>query len=263
MFITKADDIFNKTKDSCFDELVELANGFKPLTVEQASKDWPELYKQWEKSVDEGKPDYSVYEADSYLYESFLCWKLYASRYVKLLRKYLAKDDCKLKVDEIKTIADLGCGCGYSTVALKSVFPDATVIGTNLPGTMQYYIDKKVCEGIDGCYMQDENDDFKESMDMIFASEFFEHLTNPIDLLEELIKKYSPKYFVVANTFTKMSLGHFREYYYDGTAYTGPDMSRKFNDILRSHGYVAVETGFFNNRPRVWMYNEPKYKSLF
>lgn len=263
MFITEADEIFTKTKKSSFNELVELANGFKPLTVEQASDGWPALYDRWEKSVENGSPDYSVYGDDSYLYESFNCWKYYASRYVRLLQRYLSNKDCELDVEKIKHIVDLGCGCGYSTVALKSVFPKATVVGTNLPGTMQYYIDEKVCEGVEGCYMQDENDDFQFDVDLVFASEFFEHLTHPIDLLDKLVSKYKPNYFVIANTFTKMSLGHFNSYVYNGLKYSGIEMSRLFNKRLRHYGYVPVNTGFFNNRPRIWKYVYNSHTKLF
>lgn len=34
----------------------------------------------------------------------------------------------------VTSIGDLGCGCGYSTAALKMEFPGAIVCGTQVPG---------------------------------------------------------------------------------------------------------------------------------
>lgn len=118
---------------------------------------------------------------------------------------------------------------------------------------MQYAINVHVTDNIDDIHIYDENEAFSlNNVDMVFASEFFEHLTNPIEYLTKLIKTYRPKYFVFANTFGQMALGHFNSYFDDGCEYVGKQVSRRFNKVLRENGYVKVETGFFNHRPSIF-----------
>lgn len=269
MIVGKAEDIFNQIHKSDFENLVSLATQYEDIPVEQilhwyeADNDiLNELRERWVKSLSDVMPDYSVYSHPAYLNESFLCWKKYARRYVKLLQKYLTSSDCVIDKSKVHTILDLGCGCAYSTLGLKAIFEDAKVVGTNLKGTLQFKIDDGVVENIDGCRIINEDDTLSlTSVDMVFASEFFEHLTEPIALLASLIETYSPEYFVFANTFTQMSIGHFYNYFYDGKSYTGKEMSRLFGKYLRKHGYERVKTGFFNGRPQIY-YKRPKFVRL-
>lgn len=256
MIVEQAKDIFDKIKTKDYFELEDIAKKIEP-SFHYEKDDWPKLYETWEKSVLRGEFDFSVYNHDAYLFESFICWKIYSRQYLIDLRKYLASSDCEIDRSKIHRILDLGCGCAYSTVGLKSIFDDACVMGTNLKGTLQFSIDEFVCENIDGCSMVDENDTFNlGNVDMVFASEFFEHIQEPIDFLLSLLRAYSPEYLVVANTFTRMSLGHFSEYFYNGEAFNGIRMSRMFNDTLRENGYISLSTGFWNNRPKVWKRGE-------
>ena len=266
----KIDLILSKVRKEDFLEMLHLAKSYKDIDVDSLYKAYcehnsnlPSLYERWEDSVKRGNPDFSVYGDDAYLNESFTCWKLYAREYIKSIKSYLTKSDCEIDVDEIHTIVDLGCGCGYSVVALKSVFPNARVIGTNLKGTLQFELDKRMCEDVEGCSIVDESETLGlGSVDFVFASEFFEHLDNPTSLLENLIKVYNPRYFVIANTFTKMSLGHFEKYHWDDSIFEGRVVTYLFNDYLRSKNYKSLNTGFFNNRPRVWKLME-KNDALF
>jgi hypothetical protein len=92
---------------------------------------------------------------------------------------------------------------------------------------------------------------FHNSCDMIFASEYFEHIINPISHLLELIK-LQPKYFIVANTFGQRAVGHFDYYQLDGSMVSGKEISKVFNNTLRKSGYEKVETTLWNNRPMYW-----------
>ena len=60
------------------------------------------------------------------------------------------------------------------------------------------------------------------------------------------------QYFIFANTFGQMSLGHFNSYFDNGNEYAGKQVSRKFNNTLRENGYTKVETNFFNHRPSIF-----------
>jgi SAM-dependent methyltransferase len=274
--ITKPDEIFAHIGKSHLLSLLNLAHEYEPLlNVEEVYDDYcagnpglRDLYDEWALSVKEHKPAFELYGHDLYMNEAFNCWKLYSRRYLLLLRKYLSRPDCVIDKDDVKTVLDLGCGCGYTTVGLSSLFPDATVCGTNLSGTLQYKIAEDVCRDFPNCIICDEshNANLHKAPDLVFASEFFEHLTEPLVLLDDLVSKYRPKYFVFANTFTKMSLGHFERYWDCDHSFDGKKMSREFISRLRKHGYVKVPTKFFNNRPSIYMLTEntpAKSKPLF
>lgn len=266
MIVESAEDILDQIHKDDFIRLVDLAQQFenvpKDFLIQQyetGNEVLTQLQDLWVESLKKGSPDYSVYTNPAYLNESFVCWKQYARRYIRLLQKYLTTPSCVIDKDKIHTILDLGCGCAYSTVGLKAVFENACVVGTNLRGTLQFKIDEAVTDNIDGCSMLNETDTLTlPSVDMIFASEFFEHLTEPIDLLAALLDTYNPEYIVFANTFTRMSIGHFYSYAYDGHVYEGKEITRIFGTYLRKHGYVRVHTGFFNGRPQIY-YKRPKF----
>lgn len=267
MIVNNADEIFDKIHRDDFKELISLAKNYEDIPEEFLLQQYDtgntaleQLQEQWVKSLQNNNPDYSVYAHPLYMNESFNCWKIYARRYLQLLSKYLKRPDCVIDKDSVETILDLGCGCAYSTVGLKSLFADADVAGTNLADTLQYNIDMCVTSNISDCYIVDESLTLKlPSVDMVFASEFFEHLQEPIALLESLIQTYNPRYFVFANTFTRMSIGHFFKYLYNGSWYTGKEITRIFGTYLRKHGYARVQTGFYNGRPQIY-YRRPVFK---
>ena len=266
--LTKPEDIFSHISKNHLLALLNLAHEYEPtLDVDEVYTDYcagnpglKDVYAEWAMSVKEYEPAFELYGHDLYMNEAFQCWKLYSRRYLTLLRKYLARPDCEIHMSDVKTVLDLGCGIGYTTVGLSSIFPDATIIGTNLSGTLQYKIAEDICRDFPNCIICDEshNANLHKSPDLVFASEFFEHLIEPLELLDNIIGKYRPKYFVFANTFTKMSLGHFEKYFADDRSIDGKTMSREFIKRLRSHGYVKVSTKFFNNRPSIYMLADEK-----
>ena len=248
-------DIFNKIKVSDFAELCNMAKEIDvsiddELLIEEMktkNKCLERLQERWEESL-RTSPDYSVYGEHCYLNEAFVCWKTYSRRYLKLIKKYISTDEAMASV---KSIVDLGCGIAYSTLGLKEIFPNADVYGTNMPGTLQYQIDAKVCDG-SGCVIVDDNLSAPGKIEMVVAFEFFEHIVSPVELLLDIIRVYSPKYIVFANTFNNMAIGHFNSYKHNGMTLTGRQTSRLFGDTLRNNGYSKVNTGFFNNRPCIY-----------
>ena len=224
-----------------------------------------ELQERWFKSLDNNIPDYSIYSEDDYINEAFYCWKTYSRKYLLMLRKYLQEENCEIEIDNIYNILDLGCGIGYTTVGLYNIFDKAKIVGTNVKDSTQYLVDKVATENFDDrITIIDEADTLNlDNIDLVFASEFFEHLDNPIDLLIDLINTYNPKYFIIANTFTQPAIGHFKIYYFNNNIYFGRAISKLFNSILRENGYKKINTSFWNNRPTVWKLDNIKRNKLF
>jgi hypothetical protein len=205
----------------------------------QKEKEWLKTYqdleKQWYESLENNNPDYSVYDNWYYLSETWACWKIYSRQYIKLCGKLPIKDW------NIKSGVDLGNGLGLSTIALKEMF-DCDFYGTNIKDSMQWKINQFLGNTV-------EKNILLKKTDLVFASEFFEHLYDPISYLLFVIDNCDPKYFIIANAFSAKSVGHFDMYAND---ITNKKMGRKFNNVLRSKGYESVKTKFWNNRPNVW-----------
>ena len=198
------------------------------------------LERRWYASLTTGEPDYSVYDDEFFVSDVWACWIVYSRKYLK-----------KIKADDfpgVASVADLGCGVGYTTAALKELFPAATVYGTQLPSSFQSGVASTI--GITKGFTV--HPEATGPTDLVFASEYFEHFQRPIEHLFDVLRKAQPKYLVIANSFGSRSVGHFDEYLNGDEHVSNKKIGRAFNEALRSQGYVQVETGFWNNRPMVW-----------
>jgi hypothetical protein len=257
-FLTSSSEIFEKTRQNNFKELLLLASSIKKdLDIGVLYEDYINGNKALDKLQDiwyDNNYDFSVYDSDYYLAEAFRCWKDYSCRYLKLFRKFVQNNSDMF--NSISSVVDIGCGIAYSTVAIKCIFPNAEVFGTNLPNTLQSKLGKIVTSST-GCILVDDNlkaNDGKH-IDILFASEFFEHIPTPIDMLIALINTYTPNYIVFANTFTQKAIGHFNEYFYGDAKLYGTEVSRLFSKTLKYYGYGKVNTHFYNNRPNIYKLN--------
>lgn len=79
-------------------------------------------------------------------------------------------------------VADLGCGTGNISVALKKRYPRAEVTCVDLSENMLAYAGKKLCKYRDVEYrLADIRDfDFKGGYDAVISSLCFHHLTTPL-----------------------------------------------------------------------------------
>ena len=197
------------------------------------------LEARWYASLRKGKPDYSVYDGEGYMEEALKCWKLYSRKYIRSLTT--------LKLPGIFRVVDLGCGCGWSTRALEEAFGGATVTGTNREGSDQY----RYCKA-HGIRVVGSIELIKGKVDLVFASEYFEHFERPIEHVTDIVTRLKPRYLVVANSFGTRATGHFLAYRHGAEVIDGKAMGRRFNARLREMFYTRRETGFWNNRPAVW-----------
>lgn len=210
-----------------------------------------EIERQWYSALrGTGIPDYSVYELDLYLAEVWSCWFTYPRKYLRDMQKQrtLPPDGMIGSLTGATSIVDLGNGLGITTAVLRNLFPEARIIGTNIPDSAQM----KVCEMLAEAYKFEMTEDVHgigEPVDLVYASEYFEHFPKPIEHLDEVASTATPKRWLIANTFTADSIGHFDEYEVEGEQIHGSRMGRPWNEAMRRHGYEKIQTKIWNNRP--------------
>lgn len=232
--------------------------------IKQNNKLLHEKYNPiWYESIKDNfeNPAYWIYGEDLYLSEVLICWKRYSKKYINLLKKY--NDENNNYFGKVRRILDVGCGIGFSTLYFSKLFPKAEIIGTNLKDTLQWEINEKLFKNTDNVKIVDGNLSAEGNFDIIFASEFFEHVVNPIELLNQFLDKYKPKFMIFANTFAQPAIGHFNKYYNKGVLFSANETSRLFWKTLRGRGYKKVDTGFFNGRPTIYELTNSMDDSLF
>lgn len=218
-----------------------------------------DVQARWYRSLDDGDPDYSVYSDPVYIAELWACWCAYSRKYVRDFPKPVMPDADGLPkqrsiLDHTSgrgLVVDMGNGFGYSTAALAELYPSQDVWGVNLSGTAQFDIASKLGTS-ERFSMTSEYTSLDGPVELLFASEFFEHIEAPIALLDEIVAHSAPRHMVLANTFGPEAIGHFREYLIGSTRVEASKMSRRFNDRLRSHGYVKQVASLWNDRPSIW-----------
>lgn len=211
-----------------------IKNAYKPNSYQK------DLEKRWYDSLLTDEVDYSVYNDQYYFTDIFYCWFTYSRKYIQLL------DTLKLKPN---SVIDIGNGIGYSTRQLKTIYPDARIIGFNMKDTKQY----EFCEYYSNKYNYEMIDslDKIDTCDLLFVSEFLEHIKSPLEYIDKFVK-LKPKYMVIASSFNTYSVGHFTSYLIDGNEVNEKQVSRIVNNYIRSKGYVKEKTGFWNNKPSIW-----------
>jgi SAM-dependent methyltransferase len=221
------------------------------------------LESRWYMSLKEGAPDYSVYDDEFFVGDIWACWTVYSRKYLRMMKSSFNNMLGRNLTEDflgVRSIVDLGCGIGYTTAALKELFPAAAVYGTQLQNTFQY----KVATEIGLKRQFDVYPQVMSQTDVIFASEYFEHFQRPIEHLLKVIQICQPKHFIIANSFGARSIGHFDIYLDERRIHvdkveqlcdislTNIRIGRDFNAVLRNNGYTQLKTGFWNNRPAVW-----------
>ena len=206
-----------------------------------------ELEDKWYASLDTETPDYSIYDDDYYFTEMWVCWAIYSRNYLRTLLKPFVYPLFK----NIETVADLGCGIGYTTAGFKQLFPNTNVVGTNVEETCQY----EFCADMGQAYRFNMVSNIRDigQADLVFASEYFEHILEPITHLKEVLATLSPKFLYVANSFNTRSAGHFN-YYSIGSDWLAADKAQSvFNKTLKHHGYRQLDIKAWNNKPALWV----------
>jgi len=216
-------------------------------------KEMKMLEDTWYLSLKKNSPDYSVYNNYYYLCDLWVCWVMYSRKYLKALISEKSLITKSIISDiKAKRIVDLGCGFGYTTAAIKQIFPTSEVFATNVEQSYQYEIAYSLSKKYNFRIYPDIKS-INNKVDLFFASEYFEHFQEPVNHLIEILDIHRPKYMIIANAFNTYSIGHFNNYIYNNNNnYTPQEISKIFNNTLRYNNYEKVKTKLWNNRPTYW-----------
>jgi len=214
----------------------ETVEHFKTRSTEEKPLQF--LENAWYASLKIGSGDFDLYRVEAYLADVLACWNIYS-------KQYIAKLASRPEVCWVKRIADLGCGLGYTSLALSEIF-NAHVYATNFKNSYQWAFAKQI--GVD-LY---ENTRDVGRVDLVFASEYFEHFQQPVKHLREVLRDCEPKLLCIANAFGAQSFGHFDIYEADDKIVSNKQIGRLFNAELRKSNYEQVATGWWNDRPSLW-----------
>jgi SAM-dependent methyltransferase len=202
-----------------------------------------EIEKLWFDSLEIGKPDYDLYNDPYIVSDLWACWVIYSRRTVLSVKPI---------IETVDSIVDLGCGFGYTTAGLKELYPEADVYATQFKESDQFKIAQKIGFERGFSVFPSIKEIGKEKIDLIFASEYFEHIQNPVEHLTEMLISVKPDFIVTANAFGSKSMGHFNEYLHDGKIISNKAIGRIFSKTLREFGYIKIKTKYWNDRPAFW-----------
>lgn len=213
------------------------------------------LTQEWYDKLEQNDLDaaYRVYDDDYYFTDIWNCFVQYSRRYLQSIsRPCLPNGKSFIEItSDSKIIVDVGCGIGYSTSILTQLYPNAKVYGTNLKNTKQW----KFCETMSKKYgftMIEDVSEISQEVDVVFASEYFEHFLDPVKHFNHICEQVLPKYFVIANAFNTRSIGHFITYDVYDKKIDQALIGKEFNRNVRKSGYAEIKTNLFNNKPKIW-----------
>ena len=216
----------------------------------EQTSEFARIEQRWYQSLDDGEPDYGIYDERYLLSDIWSCWILFSRVFLKAIAHHRSamRHSIVSDIGRVDRVYDLGCGFGYGSAALKELFPNADVIGTNWEGGRQWRVASIFAERY-GFSMAPE---VKHRADLIFASEYFEHIERPVEHMLHVLDICEPRALVLANSFGTHSIGHFREHRHFDEIVDGKDVGKLFGSALRDRGYELVETRCWNNRPAYW-----------
>lgn len=207
------------------------------------------LDQKWYDALAEGNIDYSVYGEKYYFTDLWNCWIEYSRRYLKGIVEY------RDSFGDVEVVVDLGCGIGYTTASLKQMFPSAFIYGTNIEGIPQWTFDRCMAEKYDFSLVSNIVE-IDRHADLVFASEYFEHIERPLEHLKEIIDRLRPRVFVVANSFNTYGVGHFTKYRDGESIIPQEKISKLFTALLKYYDYRKLETKLWNNKPSIFIKDE-------
>lgn len=250
-FISYVAKYFEVNQDEVYEQALKALKYYsKAKSEKEQLRSLQTLENKWYESLKNNSPDFSIYESKDYIFDIWACWIIYSRKYLLSIKKVLTD----YEIENVKSVVDLGCGFGYTTAGLKEIFSNAKVYGLNIETSYQFKIAQELAKEYDLTVISNSQLRELNKIDLVFASEYFEHIENPIEHLIKIIEVCKPNYFIVANSFNTISIGHFKEYKHNNQYYEAKKLSRMFNQCLKSYGYESIKTKLWNNRPSFYKY---------
>jgi SAM-dependent methyltransferase len=187
------------------------------------------------------KNDLAIYRERAYLAELLACFVCYSRVHIKQIRNVVEKP---------LTVLDLGGGIGYSTATLAQLYPQARCFYYDLQDTFQAKFAEELANDYN-FYPVYSLLDLPTTVDVGFASEYFEHFDDPVQHLNAILNFCKPRHFFIANSFNAKAVGHFDLYWHGYEPIMPTNIGRVFNKVMRKQ-YLTVATRFWNNRPQYW-----------
>ena len=201
-----------------------------------------------------GNADYSVYQEKIYLSEVWVCFDYYAKKYIKDIFNTKLVPDLKKYIGQ-GSVLDLGNGIGFSSVAFTQQLPNK-VIATNVKKSYQWTLNETLSKAYNYKLIDSLSETEKECIEIVFASEYFEHFERPVEHLKEVLEIANPTILICANAFNADSTGHFDQYLDQSNMFTPKEISRLFGKTLKEYNYLKYETKCWNNRPSIYIKKE-------
>lgn len=235
--------------DFMFDEI----NKFTNQNKEQYGCDYfGASTKLWYDTYRESGNDDALYDLPEYLWcciGSYICS---SKQYVQKIAKAFEKMQVKPK-----KILDFGAGVGLATYDLAEAFPDATIyyynISKNQLSLFQQMLEKWPKENI---VLIDKVDDLRD-IDVVFCSELFEHIKEPVSLFKYVSEIHGVKMILEASSFRFSDVaGHYETFKFDDEIVSCNETQKRFNKNVRKLGFESSSKLYgiscWNNRPNIW-----------
>lgn len=195
-----------------------------------------------------------LYGEMPYVFDALLCYRDYSKKYCQLTINFI-KDwrSCQYECEDVElpSILDYGAGLGFTTRSLAEAFPDVPVYYLNLRGK-QWDFSEAYLKDVPNIRMIESTRGL-EPVGLVCAWEFFEHIKNPIAVLNSILS-LKPSVLSISNSFGARAYGHYSSYIIENQIIPRREMGRAFNRAMRSRGYeIHLRTrAFWNQRPTLW-----------
>lgn len=202
--------------------------------------------------------DLSFYEGIDYAWQTYDCWDKWSNSTVRVALNWLTRHYTP------RVILDYGAGIGATTAQIAMAFPDTRVWYSNVEG-YQRAAAERLFEtlGLRNVVVTDQGE---EAHDCLFAVELFEHIKEPIPLLERL-ESFEPTVILDGSSFHVDEVGHWDRFLLGGAEVDKKTMRHGFTRRLAKMGFkegyrVVGGRPFWNRHPRMFCHTERFTKSL-
>lgn len=186
-----------------------------------------ELSKRW---YDSNCSDVSFYNTMEYLLDNLNSYFHISNRNSNIIKK--------INMNKNDKIIDYAGGIGLTTIYLKEKTNSKILYYIYDVNSLEYkfakfmfhqlHIDIKFIAKLEKC-------------DCILFSEVFEHIKNPIEVVENVINITKPTYIIHHSSFSMPAYGHYSHYIHNNIIYDNKKISQLFNKYIRINYNIMIK----------------------